>query len=163
MATDYASELESVAAELRRQADGALFREMTRAMRAGVEPAQQRIRAGIPEYIPRRGGYAETVAGDLDLPISVSTTGKEPGVSISARARGQTGGRRGTGRRRYKRLDHGVLWHPVFGDRSDWRKQSVPPGFFTWPCYEAEPDVTRNLADALDRVADVVDARAAGR
>jgi len=133
-------------------------------MRAGVEPAQQRIRAGIPEYIPRRGGYAETVASDLDLPISVSTTGKEPGVSIYARARGQGGtGRRPTGRRRYKRLDSGVLWHPVFGDREVWRKQSVPPGFFTQPCEEAEPDVTRNLADALDRVADVVDARAAGR
>ena len=37
-----ASELESIARELRRQADGALFRELTAAMRRGVEPAKRR-------------------------------------------------------------------------------------------------------------------------
>jgi hypothetical protein len=163
VADDYAAELESLAAELRRQADGKLFASMTKAMRDGVEPAQQRIRAGIPDYIPKRGGYAATVAGDLDLPISVSTTGKEPGVSISARAAGQTGGRHGTGRRRYKRLDGGVLWHPVFGDRDNWKEQAVTPGFFTVPCEDAEPEVTRNLAAALQDVADEVDRKAAGR
>src|SRR5215831_13515060 len=87
MAGDYASELESVARELRRQADGALFRDMTRAMRDGVEPAKEAIRAGIPGHLPKRGGYAETIETDLDLRVSVSTAGREPGVSMVGKTR----------------------------------------------------------------------------
>ena len=52
MAGDYASELESIARELRRQADGALFRELTDAMRRGVEPAIGEIRSGLEERQP---------------------------------------------------------------------------------------------------------------
>jgi hypothetical protein len=165
VAGDYASELESVARELRRQADGVLFRDLTRAMRDGVEPAQAWIRDGLEDYLPRRGGYAATVASDLDLPVSVSTTGRDPGVSIFARTTGAGAGRRGRGRRRYKRLDGGLLEHPVFGDRSRWVKQTkgVTPGFFTRPCIEAGPEVEARLEAALRDVAHVVDARAAGR
>jgi hypothetical protein len=162
VASDFASELESVARELRRQADGALFRELTAAMRAGVEPATAAIRAGLRPKLPDQ--YADILNADLDLTVSVSTTGREPGVSLVARARGQAGPRT-TGRRRLKRLDGGVIEHPLFGDRSRWFKQvepSVQPGFFSGPARDSEPRVLRNLEDALGRVADEVDRRAAG-
>lgn len=162
MAADFASELESVARELRRQADGELFRELTGAMRRGVEPAQDAVREGLERRHPKRY-FAETLAPDLDLKVSVSATGTEPGVSLVARPRGQTGtGRGATGRRKLKRLDGGVLEHPLFADRERWFKQDVEPGFFTGPARAAEPQVMRNLEDALERVADAVDRKAAG-
>lgn len=163
MAGDFAAELESVARELRRQADGQLFRELTDAMRRGVEPAKEQVRAGLETRHPKRY-FAETLAPDLDLTVSVSTTGREPGVTLIARPRGQTGtGRRAAGRRKLKRLDGGVLEHPLFGDRTAWFKQDVEPGFFTGPCQAADAQVTGELATALERVADQVDAKAAAR
>ncbi len=155
MAGDFASELESVARELRRQADGELFRALTGAMRRGVEPAITEIRAGLKPHLPDR--YAEILDADLDLKVSVSTAGREPGVSLVAKPRGQ--------QRKLKQLDGGLLWHPLFGDRERWfrqREPSVRPGFFTGPARDSEPRVLRNLEDTLQQVADIVDRRAAG-
>lgn len=161
MAGDYASELESLARELRRQADGAMFRTMTRAMRDGVEPAEKRIRAGIEAgSLPRRGGYGAEVDSDLDLFTSVSTTGRDPGVTLIGRPLGRVkaAGGRVSGDRSWRRLDRtGALWHPVFGDRDVWRKTQARPGFFTRPCLESGPGVERNLEVALQDVADEVD------
>jgi hypothetical protein len=155
VAGDFAAELESVARELRRQADGELFRELTAAMRRGVESAQEQVRAGLDPRHPKRY-FAGTLAPDLDLKVSVSTTGREPGVSLVAI------GRTGQGKRALRRLDRGVLAHPLPGDdRERWFRQDVEPGFFTGPARDAEPEVVRNLEDALGRVADAVD-RAAG-
>lgn len=162
MAGGFAGELESVARELRRQADSGLFRELTAAMRRGAESAGEQVRAGLDPRHPKRY-FAGTLAPDLDLKVSVSTAGAEPGVSLVARARGQTGtGRGATGRRKLKRLDQGLLTHPGPGnDREHWYTQDVEPGFFTGPARDAEPEVTQNLEAALERVADAAD-RAAG-
>ena len=150
-----ASELESIARELRRQADGELFRELTGAMRRGVEPAKEQIRAGLKPHLPDR--YAEVLAADLDLAVSVSTAGREPGVSLIARTR--------SGKRRsLRRIDTGQLRHPGPGnDREHWYTQEVHPGWFTGPARDADPEVTRNLEAALERVADQVDRKAARR
>jgi hypothetical protein len=148
-----ASELESIARELRRQADGELFRELTEAMRRGVEPAKEQVRAGLDAHLPDR--YADELNADLDLAVSVSTAGREPGVSLLARS----------GRRRsLRRIDAGQLRHPGPGnDREHWYTQEVHPGWFTGPCRDADPEVTRQLEAALERVADQVDAKAAAR
>lgn len=168
MAGDYASELESVARELRRQADGALFRSMTRGLRDGAEPAEKRIRAGIEEgSLPRRGGYGAEVEADLDLFVSVSTTGREPGVTLIGRPRGLVKvPYRRMGDRSLKRLDRGELWHPAWPDGKpradwDWVKQEIKPGFFTLPCLEQGPEVERNLELVLEEVGNEVDRRAA--
>jgi hypothetical protein len=127
-------------------------------MRDGVEPAREKIRVGVPDHIPRRGGYAGVIEADLDLRVSVSTTGKDPGVSMIGKTlSGQ--------KRSLKRLDAGILRHPLFGDKESWFKQEkgVTPGFFTRPCQQAGPEVERNLAAALERVAYEVDSKAAGR
>ncbi len=146
-----ASELESIARELRRQADGELFRELTAAMRRGVEPAKEQVRAGLDAHLPNR--YADELNADLDLAVSVSTAGREPGVSLIARS----------GKRRsLRRIDAGQLRHPGPGnDREHWYAQEVHPGWFTGPARDADPEVTRNLEAALERVADQVDRKAA--
>jgi len=163
VAGDYAAELESVARALREQADGALFRQLTKAMRDGVEPAKEVILAAIPEDLPKRGGYAAVIETDLDLKVTVSTTGREPGVSIHGKTKSKK-------KRSLKRLDSGILWHPVFpGDtpRPDWewkeQRKGVTAGWFTRSCEQAEPRVAANLEQVLEDVGHEVDRRAAGR
>lgn len=153
MAGDFATELESVARELRRQADGALFRELTSAFRDAVRPVPAKIRAGLRPEMPDR--YADTLDADLNLRTSVRTAGSEPGVSLIATTRSGKN-------RKLARLDAGDLTHPLFGDRDHrWYTQAVTPGWFTGPCEAAGPQVYAALEAALERVAAAADRAAA--
>lgn len=149
---DAASELESIARHLRRAGDGELVTELTQAMRRAVEPVKGEIIAGLRPHLP--DPYASVLASDLNLRVSVITTGRNPGVTLSAQAAGISGaGRRTLGRRRIKRLDSGLLEHPLFGDKSHWYKQPVTPGFFSGPARAASPRVRAEIYRALDDVA----------
>lgn len=149
---DAASELESVARHLRRAGDGELVRELTAAIRRAVQPVPDQIRAGLKPKLP--DPYAEVLGAGLALRVSVVTGERDPRVTLSAQARGISGsGRRTTGRRRVRRLDSGVLEHPLFGDRSHWYKQPVEPGFFSGPARDAAPRVRREIEQALEDVA----------
>ena len=100
---DMASELEAAAVRLRRAGQDGLARELTAAMRRGVAPVPDQIRAGLKPHLPDR--YAETLAADLDIrtiarPGSATT---DAVVSVYAQSR--------TGTRKLKRLDAGRA-HP---------------------------------------------------
>ena len=141
-----AAELEALAFRLRRAGDTELLREVTRAMRDAVDPAQDQIRADLKPRLPDR--YAETLDKDLRLGVNVRTNDRDPGVAVT----GQTLG----GVRKLRRLDAGLLTHPLFGDREKWYTQeepSVTPGWFTGPCEAAEPEVRAGIEQALDDVA----------
>ena len=155
MTSDFASELESVARELRRQADGQMLRDLNRAMRDAVSPVTGEIREGLRPKLPDR--YADELAGDLKLQVSIQSA-RDPGVTLIARERGTVSGKR----RRLYRLNRGVLEHTVFGDRSDWKPQDVEPGWFTDAPGKSDPRVEQALAEVLERVAYEVDRRAAG-
>ena len=144
MAGDFAAELESVARELRRQADGELFRELTGAMRRGVEPAQDAVREDLKPHLPDR--YAETLDADLRLGVNVRTNERDPGVSVTGQAR--------TKARKLRNLDEGRLTHPVFGNREEWRTQEEQPGWFTGPAEAGGPRVRAGIERALADVAD---------
>ena len=149
--TDAATELEALAFRLRRAGEGDLLREVTKAMRDAVVPAQDEIRAGLKPHLPDR--YAATLDADLRLGVNTRTTGSDPGVSVT----GQTGKKR-----KLTRLDGGILEHPVFGDRRRWEKQgepSVHPRWFTGPAEDAAPRVRAAIEKALEDISN----RAAGR
>ncbi len=142
---DMASELEAAAVRLRRAGQDGLARELTAAMRRGVAPVPDQIRAGLRPHLPDR--YAATLAADLDIKTiarsgSVTT---DAVVSVYAQSRG--------GDRKLKRLDAGVLSHPVFGNREKWSTQQVEPGWFTGPAEDAAPRVRAELEQALADVA----------
>jgi hypothetical protein len=148
---DAASELESIARHLRRAGDGDLVREITAAMRRAAGPVQNDIRAGLRQHLPDR--YAATLDADLRLGSKVSTSGSDPGVTITAQTRGG---------RKLRQLDAGRLTHPVYGNREHWASQgepSVRPGWFTGPARAAKPRVRAELERALEDVA----GRAAGK
>jgi hypothetical protein len=152
---DIADELESVARHLRLAGEEDLARELTAAMRRGVRPVLDDIRAGLKPHLPDR--YAAELDADLRLGVNVRTTGSDPGVSVTAQTR--------SGKNRsLRRLDAGLLRHPLFGDDEHWYAQEgadkgMEPGFFTGPCEARELPVRAELEKALDDVG----AKAAGK
>jgi hypothetical protein len=143
---DAADELEALAFRLRRAGDGELVREVARAMRDAVDPVKDDIRAGLDPHLPRR--YAEELDTDLRLGTNVRTAGGDPGVSIT--------GTTVSGRdRALRKIDAGILRHPVYGNREVWRDQELPsvePGWFTGPAEAADPRVRAGIERALEDV-----------
>lgn len=162
--SETADELELIARHLRRAGDFDLVRELTAGMRRGAQAAPPLIRANLIPALP--DNYAETLDADLDITVSVRTSDANPGVSVTAKARGintsspgpliregAPPSRRKKGRK-LRRLDAGLLTHPVFGDREVWRTQQVRPGWFTGPCQDAAPKVRAELEKALHDVSE---------
>jgi hypothetical protein len=115
-------------------------------MRDAVVPVQAEIRADLKPRLPDR--YAATLDADLRLGTNVRTNERDPGVSITGQALGKA--------RKLRRLDAGLLTHPVFGNREVWRTQaepSVQPGWFTGPAEAAGPRVRAGIERALEDVA----------
>ncbi len=155
---DMASELEAIAFRLRRAGQEDLARELTAGMRRGVEPVPGLIRAGLKPHLPDR--YAETLDADLDIRIIARNSGgADADAVVSVYAQTRSGKNRAL-----RRIDAGLLRHPVYGNREVWRSQEgaakgVEPGWFTGPCEAAEPQVRAELEKALGDVA----AKASGK
>ena len=142
---DMASQLEAAAFRLRRAGEEDLARELNAAMRRSVGPVPGEIRAGLPPKLPDR--YAAVLDADLDIKVVSRNSGGDAVVSVTATTRGAVE------RRRLRRLDRGVLEHPLFGDRKHWYAQAVEPGWFTGPAQDAAPAVRQALEDALRDIA----------
>ena len=141
---DAASELESISRHLRRAGEDELVREVTSAMRRAVDPVRQDIRDGLKPKLPDR--YAEVLDADLALSVSVRTGERDPGVTLKATTRsGQ--------RRRIRRLDSGILAHPLYGRRRHWYDQPVQDGWFTGPAEDSLLKVREEIERALEDVA----------
>ena len=135
-----ASELESIARHLRRAGETELARELTRAMRDAAGQVPDKIQAGLKPHLP--DPYAAALDESLRLGVNVRTSGGNPGVSVT-----------GTARRKLRRLDAGLLTHPLYGDREHWFTQRVTPGWFTGPAEAAAPQVRAELERALEDTA----------
>jgi hypothetical protein len=159
---DLASELEAVAFRLRRAGDEDLGRELTRAMSRGVQEVPDLIRAGLGSHLPDR--YAADLAADLDIKTTARNSGgadADAAVAVYAQTRGKG--------RRLRRLDAGLLTHPLYGDRGHWYTQAggggtgpgMHSGWFTSPCEDAAPRVRGNLEQALENVSNRVTGKGA--
>ena len=140
---EVALELESIARSLKHAGDTELLRELTSAFRRAVQPVPREIRAGLIPHLPNR--YAATLDADLSVTTSVRSGERDPGVTVRATTRG-------TKRRRIRRLDQGILEHPLWGNREHWYTQPVQPGWFTSVNEAAAPRVREDLQQALDDV-----------
>src|SRR5262245_53214650 len=139
-----AAELAVLARNLREAGEEGLRRELTEAIKRAAEPVPGMIRTELPARLP--GRYAGVLGADLRIDISVRTGSSDPGVTVQASTR----------RRRIRRLDAGVLAHPLFGDREKWFDQAVSPGWFTRPNRDAAARVREAIESALDRVKDQI-------
>jgi len=143
---DFPGVLRDTARSLRLAGDVDLSRQLRKGIGDATRPALDDIREGLRQYMPNR--YADVLAVDLRLTTSKQIAGKG-GARVILR-----GTSRGPKRRRIVRLNEGVLWHMLFGDRKRWFIQGVRPGFFTKPIVARAPEIRRDIVRALDVVAE---------
>ena len=89
---DMASQLEAAAVRLRRAGQDDLARELTAAMRRGVAPVPDEIRAGLKPHLPDR--YAGTLAADLDIRTIARAGSVTTDAVVSVYAQSRTGNRK---------------------------------------------------------------------
>lgn len=127
-----------------------LRRELYTAINEAASPIRDEIKAlpHLEAYMPNR--YAAVFGADLQV-TTHKRTGTDPGVTILGRA--PTTGRGG---RKIRQRNQGVITHPVFGDRRNWKTQTagMKPGFFTDPAERAQPQVRDKIMEAVDRIAE---------
>lgn len=102
-------------------------KDVPKAMRAAGKrigaPANDLIAAAAIEVLPHSGGLNEWVAGRLKSTVLVKLSGKNVGITIKTKHRGQKGATD------LKALDRGKARHPLYGDRGHWYLTAVPAGF----------------------------------
>jgi hypothetical protein len=136
---------------LRREGATELRNELNKTIRAAAQPVLGEIRADLPGHMPTR--YAAVLDPDLRLSVTVQTAAaRAAGVRITATTR-QLGG---VQRRRLRRLEGGILAHPLFGNRRHWYDQTshVKAGFFAGPITGAQPQFRQAVVDAMAATAD---------
>ena len=142
---ELARSLNAVAVRLREIGSEGLARELQRNVGRAVDPLKTRIPAALRPHLPDR--YADELGGELKVTRSTSLGGAGDTAQVTVLARTT-----GTKRRKLAQSDAGILFHPVFGDRRDWREQAVQPGWFTDPVEESVPAVREAVEQALDNV-----------
>lgn len=138
-------QLNLLSARLREAGDEGkgLRRELFKAINDAAKPLAQEISnvTHLDPYMPDR--YAAVLASDLTV-TSQKLFGKTPTVRIRARNRAH--------RRRIRQLDRsGVIYHPLFGNRSKWfiQRAGTYPGFFTDPAQKAQPAIRDKVLEAM--------------
>ena len=148
-----ADQFAELARRLREEGEDGLRRELYDAITQAVRPVLRKIRAGLPDHMPER--YAGVLAEDLKLETR-KYLGEDPGVVVAATAPTNVRGRRKIGR-----VEDGILAHPVFGDRKEWRYNVAPeggmsPDFFSGPLEDSAPEVQQAILSAMSDLIDKI-------
>lgn len=142
---DYlATELEHVARHLALAGDTGLRKELQDAVTRATRTVPEAIRGGLDAHLPNR--YAGDLSADLRITVSKRYGQRDPGITVTATTRGAK-------RRKLRRLNRGILEHPLWGNRDHWYAQAVTPGWFTGPAEQAGERARAEIEMAMDRVA----------
>lgn len=119
-----------------------LRKELSKGLNQATKPAKAAIKPSVRARLPRRGGLAETIASTISVRQSNISAGRNLRMPIVVR-----------GTHNIDALDKGHVHHPVFGDRSVWREESVPPRAFTDPVAQRAPQMRQEMSEAIRSVA----------
>ena len=142
-----ADKLRRVASAIKAAGNKDLERELRRGMRNSAKPLTAAARWGALRRLPVSGGLAERVASSK-FGVRITGTGKRVGLRIT-----------GAGSYNLRRMDDGIIRHPVYADRAELRKdwawvnQPVRPGWFSDAEEGKAPEVRNELVKAIDAVA----------
>lgn len=138
-------EVKRTEAELKKQA-ATLSRRASAATRRVVQRDYKPVLIGmLPAFMPNR--YAAALDKDLVVRTSVRFAGPRPRVTALISAPGGF-----KGGRRVRRLEAGILWHPLFGNRKSWHMQTVRRGFAKKSLEAVSPLIVRELDDELKKI-----------
>ena len=126
-----------------------LWRELNSAISTSAEPMVAAVKVHLDAYLPNT--YAAELRHDLVVKPSRSTRGASAGLRLVGHAKGKRK------RRHVREIDHGVLRHPVYGNRGTWVDQRVRPGFWSEPLLAASgkpaQEIHRAIEQTLSRIA----------
>lgn len=143
-----AVELRYVAGQLRKAAARDLTRELRKGQRAAFRPLQKEIKAEALATLPKRGGYNVTMSKAVKVTVTTGVGNKALTARIYATGKSEA--------RDVKRVNDGVLRHPLFGRRTSWHTTKVRPGFVDRPIDRLSDQVLKESADAAQRVLDSI-------
>jgi hypothetical protein len=150
---DGAEQFAALSRRLKEAGETGLQRELRKALTEAAKPITQEIRdaANLRRYMPNR--YADTLAADITVSTVQRGSIRAPGVRIAARGRVK--------KRKVVQLNEGILVHPVFGDREDWKFQlrGMRSGFFDDPCNRSGPQVRDKILAAMHETAMKIEGR----
>jgi hypothetical protein len=144
-------EFAAAAKALNEAGDKALRREVYAAFRRAAKPLGERIIREGAGGLPARGGLAGRVAR-AKVQQSNSTRGRNPGVALKFKTVPNSQGQSYD----LKTMDEGVVRHPTFGRRNQWRVTRVRPQLFTTPFEAGREDVATEVIAAMRHVADQI-------
>lgn len=145
MATDGVhgqEQLRDLSQRLTRAGQEDLRRTLAEALVESAKPLADAVDQAIPQYLPSRGGLAALVQGiEIDPRVSVTQS------QVRVKLRGKKGGRD------LRRMDAGVVRHPVHGHPWVWVGQSIRAGFWTKTLEGRESTIARSVGRAVARFA----------
>jgi hypothetical protein len=149
-------ELDAAAARLAREARR-FQRRVSQATRDAVQSSYRPVLVGMtPQFVPNR--YAAALGPDLRVATTVSLTAGRVTARVSAPGAGKVG-------RDVRKLEAGVLAHPLFGNRgfyksradgklkSAWFRQRVRRGFASVPLRAIRPHIVKRIEAELRAIA----------
>ena len=157
------ADLTSVRRRLRMLGEKGLSRQMSQALQRAAKPVGPAVRAEVPKAMP--SGYAPILSKSLRFRTSAAE--RRGSASVTIRIYGD--GRKE--KRDVVRLNRGELRHPVFGRtrplknharykatsmKNPWAVQRVRKGFVDRPVDRLGPDVSREMQQVVDWVADQI-------
>ena len=134
-----------VVAKRLRGADKVIRKELLQGIRDGAKPVTAAVKANALAVLPNRGGLAALVSKS-SVRVQTNTSAGKAGVRIVAKNAKNIYG-----------MDQGRLRHPVFGNRTAWVEQSVPPGWFTKPIEASAETFRGHIIQAIDRAAQQIE------
>ena len=132
-----AEQLATLSKRLKEAGDKDLKKELSAGIRQAMEPLKQEVRQSALRTLPQRGGLARRTAK-----TSLRVTRSARGIRLVGKSSDSI-----------RRMNSGTIRHPVFGNRSVWVDQRIPPGWWDRPTQSAAPQVRADLLKAMDRVA----------
>lgn len=145
-----AGQLRTLSAELK-VADRTLLLAMRRNLRAIAHPAALAVQAEERRVLPKRGGLNEWVAS-TPVGVRITAGARSAGVRLVQSKKG-----RAQPHDLLQANDTGVIRHPVYGNRKQWRDSQIPTGWWERPLLAMEPQAQAAMVAVMNETA-----RAAG-
>jgi hypothetical protein len=136
-----AEELDVLAKRIKQHGDKNLRKELLRGIREGTKGTKAKIKANAMSELPGRGGLARRVAGSK-FATKTRTTSKVTSIRITAANAYEV-----------KKMNAGMLRHPVYGNRKKWVSQTIKAGWFTDPIEADAPAIRAALGKVMADIA----------
>lgn len=117
-------QLQALARDLKDAGEKDMRRALYKNLNAAAKPLLEDVKREAAATLPKSGGAADRVAGAKYG--SRVLAGPNPGVKLR-------GVEVGSAKVNLRKIDRGILRHPLFGDRNHWYNTNVTPGFWTRP------------------------------